>query len=81
MGPVTGIGDSDLLRQIREWQEREREKIPPISDVQKGVPPTPRLGWICPVCGRGNAPSNPSCFCHAQKKAREEAEKKGETAQ
>ena len=20
-------------------------------------------GWICPVCGRGNAPFNPSCPC------------------
>jgi hypothetical protein len=20
-------------------------------------------GWICPVCGRGNAPTTPQCFC------------------
>lgn len=22
-----------------------------------------RKGWICPACGRGNAPWNPSCEC------------------
>lgn len=24
---------------------------------------TPQRGWICPVCGRGNAPWNPTCDC------------------
>ena len=25
---------------------------------------TPKdYGWICPVCGRGNAPWNPTCEC------------------
>ncbi len=23
----------------------------------------PRLGWICPKCGRGNAPFSPTCPC------------------
>lgn len=22
-----------------------------------------QLGWICPLCGRGNAPWNPYCSC------------------
>lgn len=25
-------------------------------------PPT-QVGWKCPVCGRGNAPWNPTCQC------------------
>ena len=32
------------------------------------LPPFPQFypkqeGWICPVCGRGNAPTTPQCFC------------------
>ena len=23
-------------------------------------------GWICPRCGRVNAPTTPSCFCHPE---------------
>lgn len=23
----------------------------------------PARGWICPVCGKGNAPTTPQCFC------------------
>ncbi len=22
-----------------------------------------RTGWLCPSCGRGNAPTNPTCPC------------------
>ncbi len=22
-----------------------------------------QIGWICPVCGRGNAPWNSFCYC------------------
>ena len=32
-------------------------------------PPRPRgeVGWICPVCGRGNAPSTAYCNCNMTK--------------
>ena len=32
-------------------------------------PPRPRgeVGWICPVCGRGNAPSTAYCNCQMTK--------------
>ena len=32
-------------------------------------PPRPRgeVGWICPVCGRGNAPSTAYCSCNMTK--------------
>lgn len=32
-------------------------------------PPRPRgeMGWICPVCGRGNAPSTAYCSCQMTK--------------
>jgi hypothetical protein len=28
-------------------------------------PPLPQYGWICPKCGRGNAPFKMSCDCTA----------------
>jgi hypothetical protein len=32
-------------------------------------PPRPRgeVGWICPICGRGNAPSTAYCNCNMTK--------------
>lgn len=30
-------------------------------------PPRGEVGWICPVCGRGNAPSTPYCNCNMTK--------------
>ena len=44
------------LRQIYD----EREKVPE-STEQK--PPYAPVGWVCPVCGRGNAPSTSTCAC------------------
>jgi hypothetical protein len=26
------------------------------------------MGWICPVCGQGNAPSLPTCMCKSVEK-------------
>ena len=27
----------------------------------------PQVGWICPVCGRGNAPWTHTCLCRLHK--------------
>jgi hypothetical protein len=27
------------------------------------VTPRPQTGWLCPACGRGNAPMNMTCPC------------------
>lgn len=36
---------------------------------QRPEPPGPRTetGWVCPLCGRANAPWNPSCHCTREK--------------
>jgi rubredoxin len=36
------------------------EHCPLRSTVQRNSVP---LGWICPVCGRGNSPFTPTCPC------------------
>ena len=35
-----------------------------LDDSRTTAPIAPQgAGWICPVCGRGNAPWSPSCPC------------------
>ena len=29
---------------------------------------TPQQGWVCPLCGKANAPWAPSCDCHIKGK-------------
>lgn len=29
---------------------------------------TPQTGWVCPLCGKVNAPWAPSCDCHIKSK-------------
>lgn len=38
--------------------------VPSLQSIYN--PPRPRgeVGWICPVCGRGNAPSTAYCSCN-----------------
>ena len=31
--------------------------------IPQGVWQTNERGWVCPVCGAGNAPTTPQCFC------------------
>jgi hypothetical protein len=41
--------------------------VPSLQSIYN--PPRPRgeVGWICPVCGRGNAPSTAYCNCNMTK--------------
>jgi hypothetical protein len=41
--------------------------VPSLQSIYN--PPRPRgeVGWICPVCGRGNAPSTAYCNCNITK--------------
>lgn len=41
--------------------------VPSLQSIYN--PPRPRgeVGWICPVCGRGNAPSTAYCSCQMTK--------------
>lgn len=43
-----------LRQQLAEKEKEEREKAPAVF-VQ--------YGWLCPACGRGNAPMNMNCPC------------------
>lgn len=38
--------------------------IPPVSFSDIKWQPI-SVGWICPVCGRGNAPDTPYCSCNS----------------
>ncbi len=29
---------------------------------------SPQQGWVCPLCGKVNAPWSPSCDCHLVKR-------------
>ena len=50
-------GCNSILRTIAEiWRLRRIE----ISPAQ---PTYPNYGWICPRCGRGNAPGTQTCPC------------------
>ena len=35
------------------WQQAPNAPVTPITPV----------GWLCPACGRGNAPTNMTCPC------------------
>jgi hypothetical protein len=41
----------------------------PVCNMQRGMIPQPMVpgswnyGWLCPRCGRGNAPSTSTCPC------------------
>lgn len=38
----------------------------PIKITQTSLPPTPMtapVGWLCPACGGGNAPTTATCPC------------------
>ncbi len=42
----------------RDKKELERLEQPPAETTT-----APHLGWLCPACGRGNAPWNVTCPC------------------
>lgn len=33
----------------------------------------PQTGWVCPLCGKVNAPWAPSCDCHIKSKPKQMA--------
>ena len=35
----------------------------PANKQQPATTTTPVTGWLCPACGRGNAPTNMTCPC------------------
>ena len=43
-----------LRKQLAEKEKEERKKAPA---------PRIQYGWLCPACGRGNAPMNMTCPC------------------
>ena len=48
-----------ILSKIEKLRQRLKE-----SEAEKKASISPgTLGWICPRCGRGNAPSSSSCPC------------------
>ena len=38
--------------------------VSPSKSIGNYQPPRGEVGWICPVCGRGLAPSTSYCPCH-----------------
>ena len=58
------INESELEETIKKIKKEGRlEVIEPVSKVM----PTYNYGWICPKCGRANAPWVSSCACVAPK--------------
>ena len=53
-----------------EYKKNEERLKELKEELKKGkeIPPSPPItfynyGWICPVCGRGNAPYTQTCPC------------------
>ena len=55
--------NSGIQQAIRSLQERV-EKLQPITTTTPVTGGTAQqTGWLCPACGRGNAPINMTCPC------------------
>jgi len=55
--------NSGIQQAIRSLQERV-ERLPPITTTTPVTGGTvQQTGWLCPACGRGNAPLNMTCPC------------------
>lgn len=65
--PTTANGPtlSDLV--YRQRLEDTTGDISSNGTVGSYNPPRGEVGWICPVCGRGNAPSTAYCNCKMTK--------------
>lgn len=46
-------------------EPKNPDPTPGIDLASIGMPPSLPLtyGWLCPTCGRGNAPTNATCPC------------------
>lgn len=53
--------ENTALRERLATAELKLDFTTAVSQPQ-WVPP-PQTGWVCPVCGKGNAPWNLSCSC------------------
>lgn len=57
-------------QKAKEAEEVLKKKFEEYEGVEKRLKkwqPIPSYGWICPVCGRGNAPFTSTCPCVHQK--------------
>ena len=61
---MTNYKDNSGIQQaIRSLQERV-ERLQPITTTTPVTGGTvQQTGWLCPACGRGNAPTNMTCPC------------------
>ena len=50
--------DNEVLEALRKRKDRMEEE-----DREKKTAPFVQHGWLCPACGRGNAPMNMTCPC------------------
>lgn len=57
----------EMDKKIREMEETlDKAKYPAEVDYPYKLYPS-SYGWVCPVCGRGNAPFTPTCPCKDSK--------------
>ena len=71
--PILDDKTLEALRKVLEQEDFKRilkdlENLTPLVPVPPLQPPASTLppampGWICPVCGRGNAPYTNTCPC------------------
>lgn len=50
------------------WEAALRKTLDGFNGVEREILekqflPGPSIGWLCPACGRGNAPTTSTCGC------------------
>lgn len=60
---MLGSGCGHCSKCKKEIHQMEDALLKMEGKVVYKQPPTNAFGWVCPVCGRGNAPHSSSCPC------------------
>jgi len=45
------------------WKEEVAKIVCDAHNASKQTPTAYMSGWVCPICGRGNAPFTSTCSC------------------
>lgn len=60
-----GVKEGEMAFDHNEWEAAMRKTLSGVEReiIEKQFLPSLSNGWLCPACGRGNAPTSATCPC------------------